>query len=339
MTRTLMALILCVAGLAPASAEEFTVGLWHGSAYFHEKTGEFTHCAVSAEYTTDDTLVLGITQAGSIVIGISNPRWRLKEGERYPVRLRVDRRDLGQYEAEARLDFGVYIYLPYTEDLIRLLRRGRILYFEARRETLSYKLTGTSAALPRLQECAYRELFSSRTARNPFSSGNEGTDSRNPFAGSDESLGSDENGIEKSVVRMLREAGLDGYRFVPEAYRPDYLSDAIYVWTNGTVTGATFADERGELGLGLASSLLLAGYENSCAGDFTYGARTESLFDGSEMRRVAARCAEDGADLLMSFIFLQLDELVVTVFHVADESAGAAVRDADEGMSRYFHGY
>ena len=339
MTRILIAVFVYLAGFAQAGAEEFSVGSWHGDAYFDDRSGEFTHCAISAEYRSDDTLVFSITRTGKIVLGLSNPQWRLQEGERYPVYLRVDRRDLGRYEAEANLDTAVYVYLPYSEELIRLLRKGRVLYFEASRETLRYKLTGTSAALPRLQDCVYRELFSGQIARNPFASGRGRSGSQNPFGGGSDTRSQSERDTADSVALMLREAGLSDYQFVPESARPENLSDATYVWTNGTVIGAVFAYELGEFGLGLASSVVLSGYEESCGGQFTFGTRTEEAGDGTQMRRVAAKCAERDGDLLMSFVFFELDEFVATVLHIADGSAGAAVREADESIYRYFRGY
>lgn len=329
-------LVLCIGLPATGIAREIAVGAWTGSAYFDEQTGEFSHCAISAEYGGGDTLVFSITSGGKIVLGVSNPQWRFREGDRYPVYLSVDRRDLGRYEAIANRENAVYIYLAYSEEMIRLLRKGRVLYLEASQETLRYKLTGTSAALPRLQDCVYRELFSNQVAQNPFSSGRGSSRSQNPFGSDRTGSAAPTEDDAETVAMLLREARMHDYRFVPESSRPEYLSEALYVWTNGTVIGSVFAYEIGDFEIGLMTSVVLSGYEESCSGQFTYGIKTAVFDDGTRARRALAQCAERSGDIVMSFLIYEMDEIAIVIVHIGDEADVNAVKAADDSLFRVF---
>lgn len=332
-------LLLGIVCSASAYAGEFSIRGWQGKAYFDDETGEFSHCAISNEYESGTRLIFSITKDGEFVLGFSNRKWRFRIGDRYPVNLFVDRRDLGRYEAVANTENAVFVFLPYSEDLIRLLRKGRALQIDASRETLRYELTGTSAALPRVQDCVYRELFTKQLARNPFASDREWQGSRNPFgAGNSRRSAGTTDEDSETVAMLLRKAEMDDYHFVPRSSRPDYLSDAVYVWTNGDVVGALFGYGLGEFEIGLMTSFVLSGYEESCDGQFDYGAKTAQSFDGTPMRRVFAKCVEKGGEIVMSFLFFEVNEDLAVVVHVADGSFATELGRADDGVFRAFSG-
>lgn len=345
MVRVTIAIIVCMLSTGPALAQEFTVGLWKGKAYYYKENGEFSHCAITAEYQSGDSLILSITAQGEIVLGVSNPRWQLREGSEYPVWLSIDRRELGKHQAIANLETAAFVFLPYSDDLIRLLRKGQVLTMETRSDSLVYRLTGTNAALPRVQDCVYRKLFANQVSKNPFSSetnpfsGNRrGGGTSNPFGAGRPDRQLEEKPDAETVELILEEAGLEGYKFVPAAARPEYMSDAVYVWTNGEVIGALYAYDMSEFGLGLATSIILSGYEEACDGSFTSGARTEKFSDGSSARRVLAECTGSAEKLLMTFLVFEVETTLAAVVHIAPERYGAALGEADAGIFRVFGG-
>lgn len=319
--------------LPAAQAEEFTVGAWAGDSYDFEGTGEFSHCTIWAEYDVGELLFFSITRDGQIVIGLHNSNWTLKTGDTYPVTLRVDRRPIGRYQAEAFGDMSVGIRLPYSEDTVTLLRKGYVLHIDTITGTLSYRLTGTSAALPRLQNCVYRHLFKGRTAANPFSGG-AGVASRNPFGRDSRGSGSSSSSNEAVVSDMLELAGLQGFRFVKKSERADFLDEAPYAWSNGKVFGAMYGFRKEDFEVGLLASVYIGAIEDGCDGKFTYGMQSVNFSNGSPARRAIAECKMTGSKIITTFAFFEIEEYFSIIIHFGAARDSEAVQRTDEAIFR-----
>ena len=77
---------------AEIPGSEFSFGNWRGAAYTNDENGEFSHCAVNANYISGQTLLFSVNSNATVSVGLANPDWHLRDGERFAVRLEVDRR-------------------------------------------------------------------------------------------------------------------------------------------------------------------------------------------------------------------------------------------------------
>lgn len=127
---------------------------WSGGAYTNDTTGVFSHCVVSANYISGDTLMFSVTRDGEVGVGVTSPNLNLNPGSQFPVALYVDRRQPIYGTAEA---VDVNFAALFIQDLVGALdafKRGRILVIEGSGLRGSYDLTGTFRALDQVTNCA-----------------------------------------------------------------------------------------------------------------------------------------------------------------------------------------
>lgn len=184
MTLKRIALILFGSWLAcaPAIAEqisEFNVGNWRGGGYTHTKTGDFSHCAASADYKNGVTLVFAIHRDLTWSLGLANDNWKLTEGDTYAVQYQIDRSSIYDGTATVIAPNQVKVPLPGDDALFGRFRRGRMLTIDAANQTMNFSLKHTSKMLGTLFECAqyWRHKYQ-KPKSNPLS----GDSSSNPFA-------------------------------------------------------------------------------------------------------------------------------------------------------------
>ena len=167
----LSALFLAIAAslliARPATAERIEhfkkIGNWDGGAYTHSKTGKFSHCAASASYRNGNTLIFAIYKNRTWALGIANKDWKLKVGDTYAVRYRIDKGAEHSGKAGAVADNQIKLPLPGDNKLFDRMRNGSLLTvvlkskttsFETTKfETTKFKLTSTNAILTRLFKC------------------------------------------------------------------------------------------------------------------------------------------------------------------------------------------
>lgn len=169
----------------PVRAEqisEMNIGNWSGGAYTHTKTGEFSHCAASANYKSGVTLVFSIYRDLTWALGLANDNWKLTEGDTYPVQYRVDRGKTFEGTATAIAPNQVKIPLPGDNRLFNRVRGGNMLTVVAANETMQFSLKQTSRMLLSLFDCAkhWRDRYT-KPSTNPFGSSNGSGSSDNPF--------------------------------------------------------------------------------------------------------------------------------------------------------------
>jgi len=172
----------------PAAAEQISrmeIGNWNGGAYTHTETGEFSHCAASADYKSGITLVFSIHRDLTWAMGLANDNWKLTEGDSYTVRYQVDRGKIYEGTATAIAPNQVKVALPGDDRLFHRFRRGSRLTVVAANQTMQFSLKQTSRMLSSLFDCAkhWRANYSKPTT-NPFGSssgGGDGGASDNPF--------------------------------------------------------------------------------------------------------------------------------------------------------------
>lgn len=139
-----------------ARYKKLKIGAWEGGIYINDKTGEFSHCAVSANYKSGITLLFSVTRSYNWQVGFSKKSWNLTIGNKYPVRYQVDRRKILNGTARAATKNLAIIKLPASSNLFNQMRRGRVLKVKAGKDLLKFNLTGTNRMLSKLLNCSKR---------------------------------------------------------------------------------------------------------------------------------------------------------------------------------------
>ena len=206
----------------------FTSGNWTGGSYSDQNTGKFTHCAIVASFLSGDNLMFGITRNGDFGISVANQSWNLQPGDRYPVSIEIDRYTPMAGNAVVVGPSQASVWFSNAYELFQNVRRGRTLRIDTKGGILTCDLTGTSRALQRVSECLFseldREASRSGATTNPFAL-YATPEPALPLKSDDYRLDRTEMVILASNV--LGEAGISGYRFLPDQERAGAFADLL----------------------------------------------------------------------------------------------------------------
>lgn len=156
----LLAALFFAVNASPAPAEQiagsrFVFGNWSGAAYTNDDTGRFSQCIVSADYKSGDTLFLSVTDAATVVIGVSNPSFRFNSTDTFPVEVRIDSRAPFFARLNTISQNTAAIEIDDFERAMTAIQRGRTMRIEGAGFRGIYDLSGTMRALDQALRCAY----------------------------------------------------------------------------------------------------------------------------------------------------------------------------------------
>lgn len=276
-----------------AESESFHIGGWSGGAYTSDRTGEFTHCAISAAYRSGISVVFVIDPKLQWSMGFVNKRWALGKGSTYDVSYQIDRGPIVNAKALAIGTDMVRIRLLDSSKLFEDFQKGYELAVMTQGQTFRFSLTDSSAALSRALSCAIRNApGASASTTNPFAGRNANND---PFGRSATQTLSDpvtapfHADAVAFAANLLSVAGVPGYRILSRDELSEGLQPYDAVWVAGDVAGtvkvvaakdASTADEIATIVVALGSS--------RCKGKFA-SARLPSA-DGSGSVRIKSAC-------------------------------------------------
>lgn len=338
--------ILCYLMAAPALAggDRFEVGSWKGEAYYDKATGKFDRCTMLSRYEAGEIVGFSIFDTGLLAITIYNPKWDLEINESYPVTVSVDSHNISETNAWAIGGHIITIYLKYSYNIIEYLKKGRVLNITAAQNLLSYALTNTYQALPRLEDCVRRSRPLGVASANPFKSLKGAS---NPFASTMHGVvGAPHRNIyERSEIEdFLKNAGLTGALYVEPDKWPDEFQEAFgwadHTWILKTSIGVMLAtSDAGSDSLQYASAILSA-WGSVCGQNFTYALNAFTAIkneDGSlaDGQRVIVKCRSEDADLIVPIIFFHDKDDMLIIMHISDIGNASEVTEADERIFNY----
>ena len=156
---TSIALFLATSAIADAQDQTVSVGPW--TIATSSKADKFDSCTMSR--STSDLNITFVRAHDGLLLLLESPKWKLERGKAYDVTLRAGSRSL-QAKALAETK-GVTITLA-DRPLNERVRTANILEVKGDGATLTVPLSGSTAALGRLEECF--EKNSVGVESNPF---------------------------------------------------------------------------------------------------------------------------------------------------------------------------
>lgn len=204
---------------------------WTGAAYTDDSTGIFSHCAISANYLSGDTLYFSVTRDGSMGVGVISPNLNLEQGAEFPVMLSVDRMNPFYGIATALEKNFATLFITDLDGALGAFKRGCRLVIEGQGLRGTYDLTGTFRALDQVTGCAI----------NYFSFAQAPTVSQAP------SVSVDTGVLYQIAARTITSFGITDFKFdSAETIAALGLGDATVRWTapqhgvSGTVLAVNY---------------------------------------------------------------------------------------------------
>lgn len=157
-SRTLVAAILVAAALTVVDAGQalaWRIGNWTGGAYGNRSTGELRYCEMWVRYKSGIVLWFRQYTNYNLYVGLSRSGWRMNPGGNYVLAFVIDGRLIRRARGVVLSGNTARIWLPLGTDrhTRRRLQRGYRLMLVHDNGNYRFKLTGTAAALARLERC------------------------------------------------------------------------------------------------------------------------------------------------------------------------------------------
>ena len=158
LSATLLAAGLVLSGAVNAA---FISGVWQGDANFDQQ-GRFSDCTMTAQASSGLLVGFVISKRYEWGLVLADERRRFALGTSEDVALHIDQREPIETIAKVIDVHGIVIPLENSAAVIEGLREGKVLTVVGQTMRISFKLTGTRAAIAELAACVSENLESER---------------------------------------------------------------------------------------------------------------------------------------------------------------------------------
>jgi hypothetical protein len=300
-----LAVLLAGASAARASSTQpFEAGgNWTGQAHFTDE-GQFSFCAVTADYVNGVQLGFVMTPDFQFGISLYSASWSMRTESKFDVSMSVDRRWSRRFEAEAIDPTALIIWIGDEPAGFEALRRGYVLSIATASASYDLNLTGSSNAFARTSECV---LAHSGGSSNRLASAAD------------------------QVAGFLLAAGVESATMMTAEESREIWGVDHVAWRVGQGWGAIFTDPlNGQTPEAFVSGVMST-LGSDCKGAFASGSKPAPA---GSMRRFFSACRGETYTLhtLGVSVFFE-DGEVLTIVHIADDAGYPAIADADERVS------
>ena len=151
--------ILLAAGLSLSGRVNaaFISGVWQGDANY-DTEGKFSDCTMTAQASSGVLIGFIISKGFEWGLVLADETREFEVGTTESVALHIDQREPIPAIAKVIDVHGIVIPLENSERVLDALREGEVLTIVAKRANISFKLTGTKAAIAALAACVTESL-------------------------------------------------------------------------------------------------------------------------------------------------------------------------------------
>ncbi len=144
----------------------FISGVWQGDANFDDR-GNFSDCTMTAQVRSGVLVAFIISKNFEWGLVLADETSQFEVGATETVLLLIDERDPIAAISKVIDTHGILIPLENSESALEAFREGEALTIVAERAKISFKLTGTKAAIGALAACVTENLNSEKVDVRP----------------------------------------------------------------------------------------------------------------------------------------------------------------------------
>jgi hypothetical protein len=287
-----------VADLIPGSS--FQRGNWYGDAYTYDD-GTFSHCAISADYQSGDSIILTVTSEANIGVGVVSPRLGMRPGGEYAISVRIDQRYFSQAIAEARDEQYFVFFLTDFAQALDAIRFGNTMFVQGNGFLGEYALTSTSVALEAARQCALHYLDYRAPGTAPQSQ---------PEA---VASGFDRTYLFQAATEMITALGLSDPRYFTEAEMREAgasMDDVYWISEAANLMGGVYIAPSEGQSLRQLDGVDTQHLASMCDGDFATSARDLDGYS-APAREIRLICTETEQPHEVFLTKIQLGDMVL----------------------------
>ena len=292
------------------------VGNWHGGSYTFDTTGQFSHCAVSASYTSGLTFFVAVSNNYTWRLGFIHTAWNLNVGSNIPVDLTFDGKGPYHLYARAQSPNFVVIEMPTTSEVVKRFRGAYQMTAFAIGQTYPLNLTDSSAALPALVDCVRHYVggppVQAVTNVPPVSSPSPPP---GPTVAPEPTADFHEEAVELATNFLLG-AKLDNPKVVSKSETPvAYVSFGADWRASAAVGSVKIVTGAGLKGLDVASAVV-ASDASACKGKFA-SARPSEMVDSDVVFRGLSSCEDSSGSRAVEYFIVPREKGGFVLFSIA----------------------
>lgn len=300
---------------------------WEGGAFSRPDNPDLIgYCGIAHEYENGITVVFATNLQNQTNINLIDSDWTLSSEERHQITLDIDGQVGGEGPAFAASATVLVIPLGEVPEIIEALRQGNVLRLTTSLGDFSFPLSGTFAALAKLNECvavAQQVMAEVPPAPPPAAEPEPGEE------------GSPTEGITLEALNdILTAAGLEEVTYVPPEQVPHNEMDLRFIWQVGHLNGALHQEPRPSDAIEIDefSERYVAILQARCPGEFTVTYADSEIFrERYALRTARAECVTEDAASVLALVFA-LDQYFYSVFYheATMEHADDAVAESEK---------
>ena len=318
--------LCCATALGAGPLIRVDVGNWHGGSYTFDATGQFSHCAVSAQYSSGLIFSVAVSNNYTWRLGFTDPTWALNVGSNIPVDLTFDGK--GPYHLYARVQASnfVVIEMPTTSEVVRRFRGAFQMTAFATGQTFPLNLTDSSTALPALVDCVrhyvgvppVQAVTNVPPASSPLPPG--------PTAAPEPAADLHDEAVELATNFILG-AKLDRPKIVTKSETPVAYASFGADWRASQAVGSVkIVTGAGLKGLDVASAVV-ASDASACKGKFA-SARTSEMVDSDVVFRGVSSCEDSLGSRVVEYFIVPRTKVGFVLFSIAAVPSATSSQDA-----------
>jgi len=163
---TLLAFVLATSSFSSLVNAAFISSVWQGDANF-DAQGEFSDCTMTAQAKSGVFVGFIISKNFEWGLFLADETRQFELGTIETVLLRIDERDPITATSKVIDIHGILIPLENSDSVLEAFREGKVLTIVGETGKISFKLTGTKAAIAELAACVTESLNSAKAEARP----------------------------------------------------------------------------------------------------------------------------------------------------------------------------
>jgi hypothetical protein len=310
---------------APASA--FTSGGWEGQAN-NDEDGSFRDCTMTADYANGITLALIISRDYGWGLVLANDKWELHVGSNEAVTLAIDQRAPIPGTAKVVDMHGILIPLENADPVVEAMRHGHTLSIIRADGKMSFKLSGTRAAIAALANCVSEHLEAEKAGGIEAKATDDSKDNGNKLFTPSEAA--------DYASHLLAAAGITNYQLAAPDTNPMPSFDVVWTYANGIIAALVAYKNMGATDLDEEANVVMADDAKNCKGDFNSGKKISEPEDGVNVKRLYTVCRSTGRSVEIHYTLVKTES--GHLIQIAHLNMGDATGDVANADSPFLHG-
>ena len=286
-------------GAQAAHTKAFQSGPWDGTVYYHGDSDSISLCAARKHFANGFSLSIALEPGGGYALAFVSPGGFSNAGVHYGLYAGAKLIHSGHAMPEKG---GQLFRLDGPKGSLENLERGTSLRVSLNYGEASFSLKGSAEAIEELRRCVTGHGISASASGKDQSR----LTARNEEAGTPQVVSRER--LIPYATEILRNAGLTGYRFLPQGKDEKTANALTWQFEDGSAGSLAAVEKAQSLDLDRYIGEITAADTARCKGEFANGKRAPDFHNGAEIRKVFGSCDEGLRSFYVEYALVRMPD-------------------------------